>query len=733
MRVITAATNTAWRSEVKAGPTRPCVRATVQRAHMRRISYNTANAPGGDYDHERERRGHFANFLFGGDESVHEIRSLKRCTWSRSVEQDVSECTLTILNTDVTPIGTATQQADDFEQPGLFTYNRGDTFIAANRWGYTSETGWNKLLVPDRLVRTYEGYGFDPAVAPGDDPNLYISGTWIIDEVGYDATGNLEVRMRDVGRLLIDAIAFPPVVPWDDYPMAWSKITSEQVEGRDVTGGAWGTPKATATSSNNLYVGAGIVDKPKYVQGGGAVQGHQNNDPLQGGIQNYWLSTGQESTDSFVWWEQEFDVAQDMAAVRLHTFGGPFRVFISLQRGDGKWYGNKKIPYAITTEGVDLGAKIPFVHSERAERGEPFDIILKRKYANVKKVRITFTKLRRIQPSGTYRWRAGLRKIYVYTGTYASLGFATGQVLTPVGNYKDYTDIVKWLCCWAGLYWPERASEDYIKFSTFGPQVHYDYATNDAVLPRGRAWGSFQNTGTAGIADLTADQFDKQPLIDGIQQIRDLTGFSFWFDEAGGVVWRMPNLYSQGNYVTPDHKLPRRGPTRTTDHVVIDENETLQAYGTRLSSRNIRERIFVGDGRGKIGTTVKGYRPVDVGLRRIAGWTDQHFRTNREARVAADMIAARQMFDWRRSKATIWGNPAIQVDDQIRFFERVTNETFHHYVLGISSTLDNEAGTWTYELETHWLGERISDAWVIQVSELDQATQDYLNLQGTVD
>jgi hypothetical protein len=735
MRVITPETDEAWRSEVKAGPTRPVVRATVQKAHMRTYPYNTENAPGADYDHERPRRGHFANLLFGGEEAIREIRGLRRCSWSRSVDQDVAECTLTVLNSELVSIGDL-DESDDFELPGYFTFSRGTTLPSENRWGFTSETGWNDVLAPDRLVRTYEGYGSDMDVAPGDDPNLYISGTWLIDEVSYASNGDIEIQMRDLGRLLVDAIAFPPIVPRDDYPMTWSRIRTEQVEGRDATGGDWGVPKSTVQTSNDYYVGAGIQDTPKYVQASGVVMGHKPRDPLRDDEEDerkYWLSTGQESPDSMVWWQQTFDNPEGLAAIRFRTSGGPFKVYVSVQRDDGKWYGKKKIPYKVTTEGIDIEAKIPFVQSLTAERGRLFDLVLRRKYANVKRIRLTFTHLRRMWPGGTYRWRAGLHRVRVYTGPFNALDFAPGTKLKAVGNYRDFSDIVRWCAAWAGFWWPESNSIDWMRFSTDGPKEHYTYPINDAALPRGRVWGTFQNTGTGGEADLTAEQFDKQPLLSMIQHVKDIVGFNFWIDEAGGVVWRMPNLYEAGNYVTRDHKSSRFQPPRTTDFVTIDEEETLLDYSTRVSSRNLRERIFVSDAMGKHGAVVKGYTPYRTGLRRIAGWSDQHFRGNRECRVAADMIAARQMFDFRRSRVSIWGNPAIQVDDQIRIFERVTNETYFHYVLGVSSDLDMDQGTWSYALETHWLGERRSDAWVIDPEVLDGATQSYLNLLGSVD
>ena len=41
-------------------------------------------------------------------------------------------------------------------------------------------------------------------------------------------------------------------------------------------------------------------------------------------------------------------------------------------------------------------------------------------------------------------------------------------------------------------------------------------------------------------------------------------------------------------------------------------------------------------------------------------------------------------------------------------------------------------GAWTYDLETHWLGENPEDAWVVRVDRDEAATQNYLDTIGVV-
>jgi hypothetical protein len=762
MRLVSQQTTDAWKGEIKAGPTRPVVRATIEWGRIREYPYNTDDMQGGEEEAEelgvRTRKGVFRSINFNNTD-VRELRNVRSISWSRSVDQDISECTLTLLNTDVTAIGDSEiSLGGDADLPGLFTFSRGTQPEAQERWGHAADTGWVKQIIPDRLVRTYEGYGSDDTLPPGEDPHLYASGVWLIDRVDYDANGDIKISMRDLGRLLTDHIVFPPVIPHDDYPLEWSKIRTELVDSRDAAGGSWKQPPGSTTSSNSEYVGLGIVDEPPYVNNQGGVQGHyphhaylggltENEEGEMSGIGNefYWLSTGQLRSSNMVWWELELDNPQNLAALKVSTRSGPYRVYVSVANEDG-WFGKKKIPYEPQQgDRLDLGADIKFVTSFKSESGFPLDVTLPRKYQGVTKVRLTFTRLRKLTPAVTYPWRAGLRNLELYTAdNIDDLSFVDGQIATPIGNYRDFSQIVRWIGAWAGWYWPPNA---WLQYETDGTKHDMNYSTQFvSSLPKGRTWGSFQWNGTAGEADITSDQFDKQPLLDVISHVREITGDSFWIDEAGAMVWRQPNIFEVGNYVTPSHLDSNRSQDRTMEYVTIDEEETLLSYGTTLSSENIRERVFIGDVNGRYGAVVAGYSPLGGGhgFMRVAGWTDGNWerkgggkaarkKADEECLVAADLIVARQMFDYRRANITIPGYPAIQIDDQIRVFERVTAETYFHYVLGVSNELNMDEGTWTYSLETHWLGPDREQAFILDTEELKGPTKAYLNLQGGID
>lgn len=1048
----------AWEAESKLGhDRRPTVRATIQVVKLARFQYDKGKAPGEDFGHQFEGKGNFTSILFAQNRRVQEIPNILGVSWGRSVEQDVAECTLTILNTRLMAMGEAPEDdPEEFDRSGFLSPDRGKD---DNPWGY-EPNAWRDILVPDRLVKTYEGYGADFSETPSNDPHLMQSGAWLIDEVSFNAAGNIEVKMRDVGRLLIDQIVFPPLIPYTEYPMRWARIRSGSVQGKVPTGGQWGRPAGECRSSNDWFVGQGLTNEPHkyYVNQWGNVDGHRAADGYANRDGDYWSSTGQPSARSTVWWQLDLDEPTGVRAIQIRPKGGPYRVYVSLRRA-GEWIGKKTIPYDRSKSAgeVNAHADIPFVASFVVQGGARVDHLLKRAYGGVDAVRLTFTRLRDTGV-GKYPFRAELWDVKLYTGNANSLGTGTGTSSKVVGNYRDYTDIVKWCCAWAGWYWPSHStSQDFMR-DVDGTKDWYTYTEPDPKLPSGRAWGDFMNSGTAGVADLTPDLFDKQPFMNVISYVRDTLGFLFFIDETGAPVWRLPNLWGAGNYRSPGQKANRNTRGRTSNYVELVDDVHIRDFEMVRSSRELRERVFVGNATGKIGTVVRAFKPFAVGFRRVAGWcvdeeteiftrrgwlrwnevragdetlslgpdglstwqairevatfaaeprtmvkiqannfdalttpnhrwlverystttktwttryvttdhltamdrikrsapggaagvrvhedalvelvgwlytegavrwkgrsprsviyqspsanpgscdrirmalksafgeagwseverkgciefrigadatrtlvahlgsakeptmafltsltqdqlelfvdvsieadgwtrkttersgessrffaqnvgprldaflaacalaglptsvhyregegnwfgrgkvghvtvlqnatacigqmervdqdhdgiiwcpampqhhnwlarrggavfftgnTDQNFETNRETYVMGDMIAARQMFTYRTTRVTIDGYPAIQIDDQIKLSERTTGETYWHYVQSISSDLDMEAGTWTYQLETHWLGEEREDAWVVDSKKLHPATENYLEL-----
>ena len=721
MRTITSQTQNAWLSSWKGGEDRPMVRATIQMMKVRQHTYNLADI--NKYNNSSsvlKGTGVFTSAVLGQTHQPIELPNIKSISWNRSTSQDIATCTITLFNTETLPMGSSPD--DDgagFERPGYFTFNRGVSTESQSRWNQQTN-GWKNMLLPDRIIRTYEGYGYSPEITPELDPHMYPSGVWLIDDVAYDAQGLITLTCRDIGRILIDQIMFPPVVPHAQYPATWQ--TYHRVKNPDVpkTSSKWFRP-AYATDSNIPYIGKGFSDgDDRYVQSNGAVRGHHGTHAFDSQPQKtYWLSVG-----NYPRWSSAYEYIQGrfssrkVRAVKFRAWGGPYTYFISVY-ANGKWQGRSTIPYR--SQAVDTNANIRFVKKGRV--GKDAEIVVDiPDYGNATAVRITFTDLYD-SGIGRYRWRAGVRDFQVNSSvtTYVSGGYRTE------GNYGDYTDIIKYLCSWGGFFWPSKSGGNTVKLENGTTVAYVPPGARDPALPTGYVWGFLEKVGTAGKVDLGVEIWDKKPLMDGISYIRDITNYLFFIDELGRVVWRSPNIWSVGNY--------RYGPTmsnpvRTSDMVTIDEDQTLMGLTATVSARNVREKIFVANVNGKFGAMAEGYNPAPSGIRRVAGWTDQNFQTEKECQIMADLIAIRSMFTYRKNQLEIPGNPAIQCDDQIKILERTTGETYIHYVDGISSEFDMTTGRWTYSVETHWLGEEPFAKWAFNPYKLSQETQEYLRTIG---
>lgn len=791
MRLISDAKHAAWKAAFKGGNTRPVTRATIQRLNVQLCGYQRVqnNLPG--------PAGVFSTAVFGQSDQPIELPNLASVKWTRSVNQDAAQCDLVLWNTERLAVGEVPPDAVSFDKPGWFTFNRGVDPLAVTRWGLAAN-GWRDMLVPDRVIRTFEGYGFDPTVAPEADANLQPSGVWLIDDVTYNDDGTIAVSCRDLARILIDQIWFPPVVPFAEYPITWVPETTSPGPTTVVTATTWDHP-VWQTDSGQPYIGLGYLDgQVPYVDSTGAVFGHPgrnafDKDQFGGGappppvagpsppIQaTYWMSPGNAASaggDSFEY--VQGSVVGQISAVQLAAWGGPYKVYVSVMV-NGSWVGTSYIPYVApvshlvqgthfvfpatqlpsvpndlpagttgaTWNGtnwqgyytgavpkVDTGAKIPFVGSFTAAGGASTSYVLPTPIANATAIRLTFTGLTN-SGVGTYKYRCG-----AYDVTVSSTVVTTTTSTVVAGNMSDYTDVVKWICAWGGFFWPDAATGlDFITYSD-GTQRAIEASVPDStVLPTGRVWGDFENSGVNALVPLTPDLFDKKPLMDAITYIRNILNFIFFVDEAGGVVWRSPNIWSQGNYIgnsTDSVDLARTLASRTPSVIVIDEKETIMGLQPKLSSRNIREQFFVANTDGEFGAVSPpqgstSYNPYPSGLRRVAGWTDQHFATQQECQVMADLIALRSKLTYRTNRLTIPGTTAIQVDDQVQVMEKVTGESYLHYVSAITSDWDAKTGKWTYELTTNWLGSTPFTQWTFDPALLAPETKLYLQSIGKI-
>lgn len=732
MRILSAM-ESKWRSRRYVGSSRPIVRVSVQKPRMKLWSYNlsttysvkgtTGSATGipssltvpvYDRKHGRKIQQVYADFLFHPQGDPKELPNVRSVTWARDADQDVATCTIALVNTEVLedeefPI------AGEIDQPGYYTPTRGAS-VYSSKWGHIANE-WAGYLFPDSIVRTYEGYGCDPDVPPELDTNLAITGTWMIDKVTLNARGELTLNCRDTGRLLLDHQIFAPVVPEDFYPLLF-----ENWDGKVNLGNR-------NPNTGKLRVSVDDTSNTPWI-GSGTVSGHKPSYVLDGKPGTYWLSIGNDRPSrrfAYEWVQLKTHGKAKVNEVRFRSVRKGYVAYVSVF-ANGSWQGAHTIDYDEAGIGMN-GADIPYVKSHRVG-SEAVQVVRFPEIKGATKVRVTFGNLQYFN-NGPYHYRAGIREISVFGS--ADKKIPTSGQLTPgpegsnPGRYQDYTNIVKLLCAWGGFFWPKNA---YFR-ATDGTHIPATFTKNDDKVlghgVNGRVWGDFQDSGTSGPSPLGSENFDKKSLMDGIKYIKDILGFMFQIDETGAVVWRMPNVHDRGNWVTLSTT-----PGRTSRMYTLHEDTLLTDFVATLDSTNVREKILVSDLTGKLASTARGYNPNPVGLRRIAAWTDQNFTSKKETRVMAELIAVRALFSYRTGSVTIPGFPGLQVDDQVRIVERVTEEGFIHYLKSISSSLDMVSGTYTYTLDTHWLGIDPKSKWLIDPTTFSEDTKNYLlNLMET--
>lgn len=316
-----------------------------------------------------------------------EIPNVATIDIDRSLDQDAATCNITIHNTRMiaSPI-------NEFGQPGYFSPSRGKSAESQSRWGQTTNS-WTDVLVPNALLRTYGGYGgrnktISQAVADG---NIIKTGVWMVDEVRVQTNGMMEIKCRDMAKLLIDQQIYPPFVRNDLYPLQYAKYIERELfqpavqYGEHVLGTSdplHFTPVGAsyAFSTNDMF---GTGNAPEF--------GHYPSEGRDVVLANYWLSRGHDAPTEFEFWEMDVAGAP-VNAVTIYPFMGSYTVYISVMVG-GVWQpllGN--IPY-LGTDYANPDIAIPYV----AQTAVPYEgsivIPLPQTYSPAQRIRLSFTHL----------------------------------------------------------------------------------------------------------------------------------------------------------------------------------------------------------------------------------------------------------------------------------------------------------------------------------------------------
>lgn len=684
-----------------------------------------------------------------------EVPNIKSIQIDRSLDADAQTCTIVMYNTTMNR-NSVRGVAGQLGQPGAYTWNYGERDAAA-RWGQ-SASAWNNVLIPNALLRTYQGYGgrsktIGQALTDG---NILLTGVWLIDEVRVGTDGMLNIKCRDMAKLLLDQQLFPPFMPATRYPLHYyrwkfNKLSYPAVLNYDESNpvdfgpGSEG-PKfisdiSISADGLGYYVtgtdgGVFAFDVPFY---GGRGTDTDNApmtgmavDPLNHG---YWLVA--QDGGVFAFGQVGFygsavgiptGTIEDIAAApdgrgywlvdvhgAVYAYGsatyfggqpvnaGPIIGMEATATGRGYWllsaqggvyaYGDATYYGGVNTS-VSLGLNIACA-IVRTPSGNGYYI------AVLDGTVYPFGAARVQAPNGTFNSSIlgdpitgmsvtptgnGYVLVAGNGGVYA-FGDAPffGSLLAPFsytqkldGDYLDYVDIIKDLVLWSG--W-----------------LLYD-GSNVEV------YGTLESTGAYSEDEIDPSLFDKRPVIDSINGIKEIVGYYVWIDEEGGFHFESPNWYQYGNILDVTSQ-------RVESLYVIDEQYQLTDYLVSYTDSNVRSEIIIAssDPTAGLTDTVTTRQTVTSDLLRgmikpamvINGFLTKPSEQERMLESLLDHIN----FSLRQGTVTCVANPAIQINDQVRIYERQTGETFVHYVKGIQSNMDLDTGEFTTVLTTFWLGE----------------------------
>lgn len=774
-----------WKSGFYAGDNRPNTRVTVEPDWYLNVTgqtYGASNA--GPYRwFQRE----------SNDQTEIEMPNIKSVQWDRTVDQSVATCNIEMYNQRMVNVDGATPEEplpEVLGDPGYYLAEHGVSPEAQALWGHQTNE-WEGVLVPNALIRTYQGYGgHDKTIAEAvEDGNLLITGVWLIDTVSSGNDGLLHISLRDVGKLLTDQQLYPPLIPKNRYPARfcrWRMIhrrinnrerVEDEVNVTPVVSGAAPMPveadpqaagywelrnngqvfgfgdarrrKLNATTPNTAapnYGGAASnvnaiainalpPDGDGYwvlhsdgkmlaygqaewygdlrnqdinardfaptptglgywiLQQNGTVRAfgdavHHGNATVTGS--NYAQSIESHPTDDGGYW-----IMREEGEVTAH---GSFSTYsINPLLGGGTPSGTA--PY-----GIDLQRDEYFTRIRRTSTGDGYWLV-----SGSGKVRAfgDANHYGEDQHADTRRWAANLYwDIIPYWGNDQGYGLPGSfddfhqfgpnwehfgsieeevQWIRKDGNYQDYADIVKRLLRWSGwvLYSPTPAGNE--------------------PAP---VFGSIESTGAYSSECLPEEMFDKKPVIDAITQIKELVGYLFYINEEGAAQFKTPNWWSPGNFDENGQPVD----------LIPDMNEVINVTGYNATSNDVdlRSEIIIAtedpvDGLLQGGSATR-FRPFSAdllrGMVKPAMWTNGIFQTAEEQITMAELIALHIWFSKRTGQITVAANPNIQIDDQVRVYERVSSDTFIHYVRGQSMSHDLESGQFTMTLTTHWLGDQ---------------------------
>ena len=370
-----------------------------------------------------------------GSSDEYEIPNISSIDINRSLGQDLATCNISMYNMWHEGNTTEQQLNGQLGYPGYFWPKRGEGDL--DLWSQTPGQGafkkngdwngsfsWSNVLIPHALIRTYQGYGGNPTednyTSIDDnlaDDNVILTGLWLIDSIQAGSDGKLTLTCRDIGRILLDQIVFPPVIPGGLYPLEYYPA------GKSAFDSPWGP---VATNSGVIPGSTGEVRLITSTSSGDsdATKGnHYNSHSNDGDPSTFSLSEAFASTNSGTVWFQFTVPANDaggISSLNLTPWAGGYECYVAVAE-NGTYQGTETIP---NSGGVKYVTKLNIpqaVPDGREVDISAVNIQLPREYGaagNPKTltVRIYFTNLYYSGIPGIYgnQYRAGIRDIIAY-------------------------------------------------------------------------------------------------------------------------------------------------------------------------------------------------------------------------------------------------------------------------------------------------------------------------------
>lgn len=764
-----------WEQGNFLGDNRPITRATISKTSL-----------------ETVEGGHFRTLLFGSRADEYEIPNIRTCSIDRRLGTDAASMTLTFLNAshvdlqenlDETYIeaaggaagGPTKRELMEFGSPGGFTYRRGvanEGGGSPNPWSHDVNPTWVDMFLPNRVIKTFQGYGTDNAGYPWNDTKLVQTGVWLIDKVDMGADGLITLTCRDPAKLLIEQRLYPPIVPLESYQLnlcgPYVKTTYVDEEKSTVEKTPESLGPNVAVQSDSTYDSSTAFYSI-------SVYGHTTAHAFDSDETTWWCSM-RNSQPSYDWSYEWIDGAcnhEPVSRVRFKPWAGGYTCYIGV-KNNGVWQGTATVPYnRYAVPAAPNDSDIKYVKKINVPPGEDWVTVdLGEMYDSVDFVRLVFTDLQdfsAISGRSDGDYRAGVYELEAMAFTTASetttTEVSTEEIVTnPDGNISDYTDIIKLFLAWSGFYWPKgriTADGDFVLFDSGFSDSDPLFLRDDWGAEGGRVWGDFFDSGAYPIepACIPAEYWDNKSVQDGINQIKEILGFIGYVDATGGYVWRPPNIWKTGNFVSG------MGYQGETSIPIITEDNVLLDFGVTIDDAALRSEIIVvqkdPDPEGSMvwGSFVPNWAsegiPQTVEGQNIGQVTDlsllagqvrsmlvadypfgQDLNDEEKARAEvtkfAYLVALWIHWSYRKTKFRIPAMPALEPDDQVQIFERITSETYIHYLLGVNSVMDMDAGTWYMDIDTHWLGNGPDEEWHVEASEMSPALAAYLIEAGLI-